>query len=89
MLVPVLSVGSIYSTFVLKFQVCSRLFIRDASGNRNEDKKEVPVMEKAFDLGWLVIITQKSKVNQLRISAAMDMGSFQAFEMSGEETATA
>jgi hypothetical protein len=46
----------------------------------SEDIKEVPVMEKAFDLGWLVIITQKSRVSKLRISAAMDMDSFQAFE---------
>ena len=46
-------------------------------------------MEKAFDWSWLVIITQKSRVNQLRISAAMDMGSFQAFEMAGDETSPA
>jgi hypothetical protein len=42
-------------------------------------------MENTFDLGWLVIITQKSKVNKLRISAAMDMGSFAAFEFSGDD----
>jgi hypothetical protein len=41
-------------------------------------------MEENFDLGWLVIITQKSRVSQLRVSAAMDMVSFAAFEASGE-----
>ncbi len=41
-------------------------------------------MEDDFDLGWLVIITHKSRVNHMRISAAMDMGSFAAFEASGE-----
>ncbi len=45
-------------------------------------------MDNALDLGWLVIITQNSKVSKLRISAAMDMGSFQAFEMSGEDVST-
>jgi hypothetical protein len=64
------------------------IYIKDVRRKRGKNK-EVPVMEKAFDLGWLIIITQKSKVNQLRISAAMDMGSFQAFEMSGEDAATA
>ena len=42
-------------------------------------------MEESIDLGWLVIITQKSRVANLRISAAMDMGSFVAFEQAGEE----
>ena len=46
--------------------------------------KEVPVMDKDTDLGWLVIITQKSRVSQLRISAAMDMVTFASFEASGE-----
>jgi hypothetical protein len=42
-------------------------------------------MEKVLDLGWLVVITQKSKVSKLRISAAMDMAAFQAFELSSED----
>ena len=54
--------------------------------NNTEKNPEVLIMEKAFDWSWLVIITQKSRVNQLRISAAMDMGSFQAFEMAGDES---
>ncbi len=37
-------------------------------------------MGKAFDLGWLVVITQDSRVSKLRLSAAMDMGSFARFE---------
>ncbi len=47
--------------------------------------KEVPDMEETVDLGWLVVITQKSRVSKLRISAAMDMGSFAAFEAAGED----
>jgi len=39
-------------------------------------------MGKALDLGWLVVITQDSKVARLRLSAAMDMGSFARFESS-------
>ncbi len=46
-------------------------------------------MEKAFDLSWLVVITNKSRVAQLRISAAMDMTSFHAFEMAGDEDSPA
>ena len=42
-------------------------------------------MEDNIDLGWLVIITQKSRVSNLRISAAMDIGSFIAFEQADEE----
>ena len=42
-------------------------------------------MEDTFDMGWLVIITQKSRVNKLRISAAMDMNTFAAFEAAGDE----
>lgn len=42
-------------------------------------------MGKALDMGWLVVITQRSKVNKLRISAAMDMAAFQAFELSDED----
>jgi hypothetical protein len=53
--------------------------------NNTENHPEVLIMENAFDMGWLVIITQKSRVNKLRISAAMDMGSFMAFEMAGDE----
>jgi hypothetical protein len=47
--------------------------------------KEVLDMEDYVDLGWLVVITQKSRVNSLRISAAMDMGTFAAFEAAGED----
>jgi hypothetical protein len=47
--------------------------------------KEVPDMEDHVDLGWLIVITQKSRVSNLRISAAMDMGSFAAFEAAGED----
>lgn len=43
-------------------------------------------MEDRINLGWLVIITQKSRVSNLRISAAMDMGSFVAFEQAGEDS---
>jgi hypothetical protein len=39
-------------------------------------------MGKAFETGWLVVITQDSKVARLRLSAAMDMGSFARFEYS-------
>lgn len=42
-------------------------------------------MEDHVDLGWLIVITQKSRVSNLRISAAMDMGSFAAFEAAGED----
>jgi len=42
-------------------------------------------MEETVNLGWLVVITQKSRVSKLRISAAMDMGSFAAFEAAGED----
>lgn len=46
-------------------------------------------MVKNVDIGWLVVITPKSRVNQLRISAAMDMGTFVAFESAEDETVTA
>ena len=46
-------------------------------------------MENSVDLGWLVVITQNSRVNKLRISAAMDLGTFQAFEAMAEEEAPA
>lgn len=42
-------------------------------------------MEEYVDLGWLIVITEKSRVSKLRISAAMDMGSFAAFEQAGED----
>ncbi len=42
-------------------------------------------MEDRVDLGWLVIITEKSRVNKLRISAAMDMDTFAAFEAAGDD----
>ena len=41
-------------------------------------------MEESVDMGWLVVITQDSRVSKLRISAAMDMSSFVAFE-AGED----
>ena len=43
-------------------------------------------MGEYIDLGWLVVITQRSRVANLRISAAMDMGTFAAFEQAGEDT---
>ncbi len=42
-------------------------------------------MDESIDLGWLIVITEKSRVSKLRISAAMDMGSFAAFEQAGED----
>lgn len=42
-------------------------------------------MGEYIDLGWLVVITQRSRVANLRISAAMDMGTFAAFEQAGED----
>ncbi len=42
-------------------------------------------MDESIDLGWLIVITEKSRVANLRISAAMDMGSFAAFEQAGED----
>ncbi len=42
-------------------------------------------MDEYVDLGWFVVITEKSRVANLRISAAMDMGSFAAFEQAGED----
>ena len=43
-------------------------------------------MGEYIDLGWLVVITQRSRVANLRISAAMDMGTFAAFEQADEDT---
>ena len=42
-------------------------------------------MEKTVNLGWLVVITKDSRVSKLRISAAMDMSSFVAFESAEDE----
>ena len=42
-------------------------------------------MEEYVGLGWFVVITEKSRVANLRISAAMDMGSFAAFEQADED----
>lgn len=42
-------------------------------------------MEKTVDLGWLVVITQDSRVSKLRLSAAMSMASFVAFESVEDE----
>jgi hypothetical protein len=45
--------------------------------------KEVPDMEKTLDLGWFIVITPTSRVCQLRVSAAMDLGAFARFEAAG------
>jgi len=71
------------------FQVCPIKDINHVDRKRYKKNKEVPVMEKNVDLGWLVVITQKSRVNQLRISAAMDMGTFVAFESAEDDPVTA
>jgi hypothetical protein len=42
-------------------------------------------MDKTFDMGWLVVITQDSRVSKLRLSAAMSMASFVAFETAEDE----
>ena len=42
-------------------------------------------MEHTFDMGWLVVITNDSRVAKLRISAAMDMSSFVAFELAEDD----
>jgi hypothetical protein len=42
-------------------------------------------MENTVDMGWLVVITADSRVSKLRISAAMDMSSFVAFESAEDE----
>ncbi len=42
-------------------------------------------MEKTVDMGWLVVITADSRVSKLRLSAAMDMSSFVAFETAEDE----
>jgi len=46
-------------------------------------------MEQTVDLGWLVVITQDSRVSKLRISAAMDMSTFIAFESAEDDTVLA
>lgn len=46
-------------------------------------------MDTTFDMGWLVVITQDSRVAKLRISAAMDMSSFVAFESAEDESVPA
>jgi hypothetical protein len=68
------------SRIVLIFQVCPIMHINDESRKRGENNKEVPDMEKTVDMGWLVVITADSRVSKLRLSAAMDMGTFVAFE---------
>ena len=73
------------STIVLIFQVCPINLISDVRRKRDENSKEVPDMEKTVDMGWLVVITQDSRVSKLRISAAMDMSSFIAFELAEDE----
>ena len=40
-------------------------------------------MEETLDLGWFIIITPTSRVSQLRLSAAMDLGAFARFEAAG------
>jgi hypothetical protein len=42
-------------------------------------------MEPTIDMGWLVVITNDSRVSKLRISAAMDMSSFIAFESAEDD----
>ncbi|MHC4780725.1 MAG: hypothetical protein ACYTFG_19310 [Planctomycetota bacterium] len=42
-------------------------------------------MEDTVDMGWLVVITQDSRVAKLRISAAMDMSTFVAFEAAEDD----
>lgn len=46
-------------------------------------------MEETFNMGWLVVITNDSRVSKLRISAAMDMSSFVAFESAEDDPVTA
>lgn len=68
------------------FQLCPIILIWDGSEIKGKKNKEVLVMEDTIDLGWLVVITQKSRVNKLRISAAMDMPSFAAFEAAEDDS---
>ncbi|NIS11191.1 MAG: hypothetical protein GWN18_04015 [Thermoplasmata archaeon] len=42
-------------------------------------------MEETVDMGWLIVITQESRVSKLRLSAAMDMSSFVAFESAEDD----
>lgn len=65
------------------------MHIRDERRTRGEKNKEVPDMENTVDMGWLVVITADSRVSKLRISAAMDMSSFVAFESAGDEAVPA
>ena len=67
------------------FQVCPIIDINDDSRKRGEKNKEVPDMEETVDMGWLVVITKDSRVSKLRISAAMDMSTFVAFESAEDE----
>ncbi|UCC92291.1 MAG: hypothetical protein JSW25_06355 [Thermoplasmata archaeon] len=46
-------------------------------------------MENTVDMGWLVVITSDSRVSKLRISAAMDMSSFVAFESAEDDSVPA
>ena len=46
-------------------------------------------MEQTVDMGWLIVITNDSRVSKLRISAAMDMSSFVAFESAKDDTVPA
>lgn len=46
-------------------------------------------MEDSVEMGWLVVITQDSRVSKLRISAAMDMSSFFAFESAADDSVPA
>jgi hypothetical protein len=71
------------------FQICPIILICDVSEKKSEKNMEVPVMEETVDLGWLVVITSKSRINKLRISAAMDMSSFVAFESAEDDSVPA
>jgi hypothetical protein len=87
-LVPIIGgflMDLISSTIVLIFQVCPRKHISDVRRKRDDKNKEVSDMEPTVDLGWLVVITMDSRVSKLRLSAAMDMSSFVAFESAEDE----
>jgi hypothetical protein len=73
------------SKIVLFFKACPRKNIKDERRKTIGNIKEVLVMENSVDMGWLVVITQKSRVNKLRVSAAMSMDTFAAFEAAGDE----
>ncbi len=59
--------------------------IKDECRKGGEKNKEVPDMEQKVDMGWLIVITQNSRVSKLRLSAAMDMSSFVAFESAEDD----